>query len=153
MIFITWAQYVNISAQILNYAEYHRKSESGAFASFFGREEWIENPVPDCFGDAYTIVGNGDLNLIVSLMGCHEHFAACRAGIACVVHKVHHDLQQFLRVTENVQALIALRADPDFLALFVQRDQGQGFLHALAYIDDLLLIAFQTRARMRKIYQ
>ena len=103
MIFITRAQYINISAQILNYAEYHRKSESGAFASFFGREEWIENPVPDCFGNAYTIVGNGDLNLIVSLMGCYEHFAACRAGIACVVHKVHHDLQQFLRVTENIQ--------------------------------------------------
>ena len=69
MIFITRAQYINISAQILNYAEYHRKSESGSFAGFFSGEEWIENPIPDGFGDANTIVGNGDLNLIVSLMG------------------------------------------------------------------------------------
>ena len=134
MIFITRAQYINISAQILNYAEYHRKSESGAFASFFGREERIENPVPDCFGDANTIVGNGDFNLIVSLMGSHEYLAACRAGIPCVVHQVYHHLPLLLRVTENIMAFIALLADPDYFAFFVERDQRQGFLHALAYI-------------------
>ena len=68
MPFIARTQYINISAQFLNYAEYHRKSESGSFAGFFSGEEWIENPIPDSFGDANTIVGNGDLNLIVSLM-------------------------------------------------------------------------------------
>ena len=68
MMFIK-AHYINISAQIPNYAEHHGKSESGAFAASLVVKNGSKTRSLIA-GNADTIIGNGDLNLVVSLMGC-----------------------------------------------------------------------------------